>query len=360
MQTGLSLVELARKIEANKALKKDYILGTNDLQMVPLAHGKGMHLDFVDPGHNRHILPTQSLVHDQIGARLGIPAKYYDRMMSEAPHLLADNVNHWFRANPERRMVRTMGGNVRAFLSDRFQRIEHEEIAEVALPVLMAIPEVKIVSCEITEKRLYIQTVSPRVEREVKVGDYVQAGVVISNSEVGAGAVSVRPLVYRLKCLNGMIGADGFKAYHVGRRIEDTAELWRDDTRKADDRAVLLKVRDMVTAAVDETRFAAQIEKMRNLVAIETPAVNVAGAVEMLAAKVGATQEEGNSILAALIKGGDLSAWGMLNAVTAQAHTAKTYDRAVEFEAAGGQLLELKRNEWQQIMAGDRKQLLAA
>ena len=54
-------------------------------------------------------------------------------------------------------------------------------------------------------------------------------------------------------------------------------------------------------------------------------------------------------ILRSLIEGGDLSAWGLLNAVTAQAHTAE-YDRAVEFEAAGGTLLTLAPTEWSRML----------
>jgi hypothetical protein len=40
----------------------------------------------------------------------------------------------------------------------------------------------------------------------------------------------------------------------------------------------------------------------------------------------------------------------VLNAVTAQAHTAKSYDRAVDFENAGGQLLELSPKEWREVL----------
>ena len=36
--------------------------------------------------------PVLPLAHQQIGARLGIPSKYYDRMRVEAPALLADDV----------------------------------------------------------------------------------------------------------------------------------------------------------------------------------------------------------------------------------------------------------------------------
>ena len=343
MKTGLSLVELATRIEAQKADKRDYIVPTEQARVV-VDDDRNINLAF--EGEEHPILPT---AHDQIASRVGIPAKYYDRLRTEAPALLADNVNHWFRAKPERRMVRTLGGSTRAFLSDRYNRIENEEIASVALPVLASIPDVRIVSAEITERRMYIQAVSPRVAGEVRVGDEVQAGVVISNSEIGHGAVSVSALIYRLRCLNGMIAPDKFRAYHVGRQIEDSAELWRDDTKQADDRAVLLKVRDMITAAVDAVRFRERLEKMAGLTEGRISG-DPAKAVEVLAAKVGATQEEQGGILRALIEGGDLSAWGMLNAVTAQAHTVKSYDRSVEFEAAGGTLLELPGNEWKRIL----------
>ena len=52
-------------------------------------------------------------------------------------------------------------------------------------------------SCEVTENRLYLKVVNHRLEMEVRKGDIVQAGVMISNSEVGLGAVSIQPLVLR-------------------------------------------------------------------------------------------------------------------------------------------------------------------
>jgi hypothetical protein len=86
--------------------------------------------------------------HSQIAARLGIPLKYYQRMQVEAPSLLATNVNEWFVKNRERRMIRLLDNNMRAFLGDRYQRIDNAEIAEVALPVLAQLLEVRIVSSQ--------------------------------------------------------------------------------------------------------------------------------------------------------------------------------------------------------------------
>jgi len=344
MLKGLSLVELAKKIEANRELKRDFIAPTDKMKM-EVQDDNTVVLSLQRQG----TFPLLPLAHEQVAARLDIPRKYYDRMRADAPALLATNVNTWFKRNPEKRMVRTLAGDTRAFLSNRYNRIENEEIAEVALPILHQIPDVKIVSSEVTDRRLYIQAVAPRLQGEVKKGDVVQAGVVISNSEVGAGAVSVARMNYRLVCLNGMILPDKFRAYHTGRQIEDTEALWKDDTRRADDRAILLKVRDMVQACVDAAEFAKTLDRMRGL----TDKVikgDPADSIEVLCQKVGANEKEKGGILRALIEGGDLSAWGMINAVTAQAHTSKDYDRAVELESAGGQLLELPASDWKRIL----------
>lgn len=342
MKTGLTLSQLAAKIEANQELKHDFIADTGALTM-QVQTDKTVVLE---AGANS--FPIRPIAHDQIGARLNIPAKYYDRMLTDAPDLLATNVNAWFRKQPEKRLVRTLGGDARAFLSNRYQRIENEEIANVVLPILADIPNVKIVSCEVTERRLYIQAVSPK--GEVAKGDVVQAGVVISNSEVGHGSVSVKPLIYRLVCLNGMILPDGFRANHVGRKVEDNEALWADDTRQADDRAVLLKVRDMVRSSVDMAVFNGRIAKMSGLTG-QLISGDPAKAIEVLAKKIGANEGEKGGILRSLIAGGDLSSWGLLNAVTHQAHSVESYDRAVEFEAMGGQLLNLPASEWKEVLA---------
>lgn len=339
------LQQLAAKIVANSELKQDYVADTSRLWM-RIDEDKKPLVAIADKGE----FPVLPLAHDQIGSKLGIPAKYYDRCLLQDPDLLAHNVNTWFHKDHDKRMLRTLGGDLRAFLSNRYQRTDYEDVAKVALPVLLDLPQVQIPSCEVTEKRMYIHFVVPTVQGEVKKGDIVQAGGILRTSEVGCGATAVEGLVWRLVCLNGMKTAEAFRRNHVGRNIEDEGEIdWSDDTRRADDTAVLLKVRDMVKAVVDETRFKATLDKMRGLTQGRITG-DPSKAVEVLAKKIGATEGEQGGILRALIEGGDLSAWGVTNAVTAQAHTAQNYDRAYEFESAGGRLLELAKNEWKEIL----------
>lgn len=347
MNKGISLTALAQKIEAQKTMKADYVAPAKELNMA--AHDDGtLVLEHASIGS----LPILETAHDQIGAKLAIPAKYYDRMRASAPRLLADNVNEWLGRDGDRRMLRTMGGDLRAFLSDRYHRIENEEIAETTLPILLDTPGLSIVSCEVTDRRMYIVATTSRIQGDVKVGDTVQAGIAISNSEIGHGAVSIRPLIYRLVCSNGMVIPDGkLTARHVGRRIgegNDLNAIFSDEAKRADDKALLLKVRDTVRYALSEAAFNPALERMRAL-ADQTGRGDVTKSVEVLGRKIGATEAERGGILRSLIEGGDLSAWGFVNAVTHQAHTA-SYDRSMELVAQGGDLLNLSRGEWSEIL----------
>jgi len=103
------------------------------------------------------------------------------------------------RPADERRLVRTLDSNARAFLSDRYRPLDHDEILEQVLPALGEFDlDWSQSSLEVTEQRLYMKLVNPQVEADVEVGDPVQAGVLVTNSEIGMGSFSVVPLVFRL------------------------------------------------------------------------------------------------------------------------------------------------------------------
>jgi hypothetical protein len=350
MKEGRTLRDLATELQRQVSTKKDLIADTRQLRLVATDSvalatiGENGKID-EQFGVTRH-------AHRQIGDRLGIPGKYMDRMREEAPQLMADNVNHWFQEAPERRLVRTLDGDVRAFLSDRYHRIDNFDVAETVLPVLSEIPDLRVVSCEVTESRMYLKAVTPRIAGEVTKGDEVQAGVMITNSEIGRGSLSVTPLVYRLVCLNGMILPDSrYRKYHVGARADESEalyELLSDETREADDRAIMLKVRDVVRGAMDEAVFKKTVGRLR-LAKANRITGNPAAAIEVLTTAVGLNQEEQGGVLRHLIEGADLSRYGVLNAVTRASQDVESYDRATELETVGGRVLELGPEEWREI-----------
>jgi hypothetical protein len=205
---------------------------------------------------------------------------------------------------------------------------------------------------EITETNLYIKAVAPRITGEIKVGDFVQAGVIITNSEVGKGSFGVDGMIYTLSCKNGMVAGDSFRRYHLGSRItgEDEAyELFKDETLRADDRAFWLKVRDLVTATVSDARFQLVIAKLR-FAATETPEMtDPSTGVKELAKRYSFSDGEEKSVLRHLTLGGDLTMYGAINAVTRAAQDVESYDRSVELESVGGAILDLAPKEWAMV-----------
>lgn len=350
MKTQLDLKQLAEKITEDQKAKEDCVADSSVLAME--KYDDGLRFD-IGGGVDRSF-GIQDNAHRQIGGRLNIPAKYYDRMRTEAPELLAENVNHWLHDKPKPRLVRTMRGNMRALLSDRYRAVEHEQMLQVILPILEEIPDVRFESMAVTETRMYIKAVTPRIETEVKVGDKVQAGVVISNSEVGMGAVNIQPLVYRLICLNGMIVNDAkFRANHVGgslsgKNADNIAHMLSDEAIEADSKAILLKVRDVLRATVSQGFIEEEAAKMR-AAAGDMIEGDVPKAVENLAKMVNLTNNETSGVLNHLIDGADRSRYGLLNAVTRFSQDVDSYDRATELEAVGGAILEMPKSSWRQI-----------
>ena len=347
MKAGKTLQELAIELDRQQAVKKDMIVDMGALSMDPGDTGLALQ---VTGGSMAAQYGINDIAHRQIGQTLKIPALYYDRMRTEYPELLAQNVNGWFARTPDtKRMLRTMDGTARALLSDRYRRIDNFEVASAVLPIISGMDGASVESCELTESRMYLKVVNPRVTAEVKKGDIVQAGIIISNSEVGMGSVNVSPLVYRLVCSNGMIAQDGaVRKYHVGRANESGEDfsIYRSETIEADDKAFLMKLEDSVKAAVDQARFAAIVDKMREATETTMEAKVVPQVVELASKEYGITEAEGKGILGHLIAGGDLSLYGLANAVTRQAQDVESYDRSTELEATGYKIITMAPALW--------------
>lgn len=350
MKQSLSSLEvLAAKLTEQNSAKADFV--------VPVA-ALGMYESAKLGGHNgTELQELTPLGHQQLGEYTGIPKVYYDKLLATDPSVLAGNVNLWLSRKPEkeRRMVRTIEGKVRALLSDSYQRIDNYEVAEVALDILSGVPGLRVVSSAVTDSRLYIKAVSDSLQLPVpgskRVGDLVETGVVVSNSEVGLGAVSIMPFAHFLVCTNGMVrNQEGLRAAHVGRKLDNSIEgLLSDQTKRLQDAAVLSKVRDVIKSCFDRANFEAFIERLGVTTKQEIKG-DVVQAVEALGPTTfGLSVGERQSVLRHLISGGDLSRFGLINAITRTGEDVESYDRATELETIGFKLLEAPAKTWQAI-----------
>jgi hypothetical protein len=356
MKSGLTLKELAAEIERRSTAKKDLLVSTKHIEMTL----SGDHPTLVVA--DREQFKINGIAHGQIAEQAEIPKRYYDRMLEDAPDLLATNVNRWFQKYPVKRLLRTLDGTGRALLSDRYRPLENEDLADACLPRLLQLG-LDVMSSQITDTRLYIKAVDPKVTRELtaksaKWGEghvgvrCLAPAVTISNSEVGLGALSVLGGVYDQWCSNlATYGERSMRKYHVGAKHElgdDVYALLSDATRQITDKATWAQIGDVVAGAFDRARFDSLCDKIANTQddKIEGDPIEV---VKLTTSRFGLSEKTGTSILRHLIDGGDLSRFGLYNAITRTASDMDDYDTATAMERNGAQIIELPKAEWQAL-----------
>lgn len=222
MKTGRNLQEVLVELNRQNQAKQDFISPAQGMRL--REDGHTFEINHLTTSQ-QEVFGTTSLFHRQVASALGIPAKYYDLMQAQKPELLAENVNSWFADKPSSYMVRSMdygaGQVARALLSERYRRIDNMEIATAVLPLFAGNDQYEVMSCEVTENRLYLKRGQSPSGDGSPQGRHRPGWRDDLNSEVGLGAVSIQPLVYRLVCTNGMVVNDmGERRHHVGRQAK--------------------------------------------------------------------------------------------------------------------------------------------
>jgi hypothetical protein len=260
-------------------------------------------------------------------------------------------------------MIRTLDGSARAFLSDRFRALDNYDLLEAALPPLQKMG-VEILSCDVTETKLYLKVVDQRIKADLPTGwtpsnrghqrfDTVSPALVLSNSEVGCGALMCQTSIYFGGCTNLTAIKEGrTRKYHVGGKHDLGDEVYRmlsESTKRLTDAALWATIGDVVRGAFDRAQFAATCERLKQATEDKIEA-DPAKVVEITAKKYGMNDGERTSVLRHLIMNGDLSKYGLHNAITRTAEELPSYDRASQFEQIGGMVVELPKNEWKEII----------
>ena len=132
--------------------------------------------------------------------------------------------------------------------------------------------------------------------------------------------------------------------------LEDSFNLYTDETLEAEDKAFLLKLRDTTLAAIEEARFAQIVGRLQ-----ETTQAKITGRVQDVIELTGKafdiSQPEQDSILNYLIQGGDLSLYGLTNAITRASQDVESYDRASALESIGWNVATMPASQWKELNA---------
>lgn len=381
MKQGMTLAKLVELLDFQQEHKRDFIVGTEAMTVFVDTHKdatSGFGLEFFETNNRKPRTFTYRLTQHcltQIAQHCSVPMRLIETMRKGTDverNQVAELLTVRLEENPESRLVRTLavGNNLenpnglvaRAFLSDRYRTLDNYELVQAIFPILQKMKgKLKIESCDLTETHLYIKLKYPntngslgkvRDEGGMQVDDIVEAGVLITNSEVGAGYVKIQPYLRRCICANGAtvsMAWKGTKKIHLGPKA--TAATVKLGKHLQSDKEFFDQVALTIGEIVKDEKFFDRVIKMFK----ETKKHKISepeAAVKALVKQFKLTPEEGDRIWNEMKRVSGRSRFDLVNAVTRVAGRqgkAITYARAVELERVGGLLIEMPYTDWCKI-----------
>ena len=341
MKQAKTLKALAAELKRKHDNKRDFIVNTQNLQMQTNSKGESK-LTFT-LNNKPIIFGVNDIVHQQIATKLNIPVRYYQKMQIESPQLLDQSVNDSFKKLAENRMLRTLDGTARAFLSDRYRRIDNLELCAAIYPFIESTKFLSVESAEVTDSHLYLKVINKRIKAEISKGNIIFAGFVISNSEVGSGCLKVEPLIFNSISKNALIFKDCLhKTNHIGRQFKSSSSAYEIPADERNYNAnIFAKLQNDIQAAIsDNETFETIVQLLKQSKQIPLQK-DIVKSVESLANDFALSPNERGDILRQLLISEDHSRYGLINAISAASKISNSYERATELEHIGGELLTL-------------------
>jgi hypothetical protein len=321
----MRLQEMIEELERQKPLKWDQKIDSSQVGMVLDGNPK------FQLNGRENLFPITRPCHNQIAERLEIPVKYYSKMESEAPDLLAENVNTWLRKNSKEVFIRGLGNSVRAFLSDKYRVIDHLDTLYCSLNELQAY-EVEVEDCYLSETEMNLKVKSNQLKDFVRhKEDLIIGGLLLVNSETGHRALRVEPRMFRVKCTNGMVIEEFLtRQIHLGNGNGEFDEM------------VYLSIRRSIKELFG--RFGEIIQVLRETTEIKVR--NVLKVINNLVEHYRLSEEQKERILMAFGAEPEQDKYGIANAVTRAAQGEENWEKSLELERIGGKLVTLPSGEF--------------
>ncbi|MER5960672.1 DUF932 domain-containing protein [Streptomyces sp. NPDC001893] len=357
------LADLVRILEDGQRRKLDVIAPASALRMREgNVHVEGVESQITWDGVTDvdGIYRPTAVADEGISDKLRIPLAYLRRMRAENVQLLDENVNAWMQREPERRfMLRAFRGEnstgmpgegvARALLSDSYKLMDNLDMLLAALDgVKESGHPTRITGCDLTDRRMYVRVESEAVAVQARSllrgyrspfdgrsGDelpMISAGFVITNSEVGAGAYTITPRATIQVCRNGMtLTKDVMRAVHLGGKQDEGVVSWSGQTQIKTLELITSKTTDAVRTFLSREYIEAKVREME--AAAGTTLDEPTKTIEHVTKTLSIGTDTKARILSHFIRGGQMTAGGVMQAVTSTAQTLTDADQAAALEA---------------------------
>lgn len=188
-------------------------------------------------------------------------SKFLDKRDGEGPwgaEMCAEVLQKTFQRNGEsnkRFLVRHVGREARAVLSDKYRRLDSGLILEA---YLTAAKQHGVLPYEglANDTRWYIRGMLDRLI-EPTPGQLYAYGSSLGHSDFGDGALEMRTFFLRLACTNGMMAENALRQVHLGKRLGDDI-TYSAETYQLDSRTSASAIRDIFASMFSEESIEAK------------------------------------------------------------------------------------------------------
>lgn len=286
---------------------------------------------------------------EQIGTKMGVPPAYL-RDLAFGPEMWQRQLavltmqEHNAHSRRERVLIRTVDGQVRGYLSDKYRRLN---TMQIFLAFLMAARDHNsvLVSAHNSDTKDFLEVIQPKVielDTPFNGKHFLTIGARIRKSDFGDGALDLSTYIINVRCLNGMIGKSMLHEVHLGGRIPDNIKI-SEETYRKDTEAVASLTSDIMRQIYHPENVELMLGRVQTAA---TQRIDLMKEVEALP-KLGLTIGEKEAVGKILMNGssddsvqGDPTLWKLVNGLTAVAREAAP-ERKRELEIIAGTMLAI-------------------
>lgn len=270
--------------------------------------------------------PLSPLAEGHLCGKLQVPSRYFTRLVKAGQkELAAENINVWLQDDDKRKfLLREYKGTIRGVLSGSYSKYDAPEILNTIAEVFDP-SEFKLKGSFINEERLHLRLCENKMMNVN--GEDLFAGIALDSSDVGRAGLSVKFLVWKQVCTNGLViakeSAQIFRQKHVGISHDDFIAGLKEGFERFYD------LKDNISRSIEAT---AKVELNRG------SAEDDDELIEHIQNITGLSEESSNEVLNVVDLNYKRTRWGLINGITEVAQQF-TLERRIELETIAGNLL---------------------
>lgn len=343
-----SALQLFEKVHADAP--RDLVARGAAFRFEPVAGdlaGVAMHVGQEDLAIHRHAF-------GQLAQRAGVPTNYLSKLSTAGgwqTDLAAEILNTHYRNGEaaSRFLVRSVKGQARGVLSDKYRRLDSRPLVEAFATECQAVGAVPV-DGTVSDTRVALKAIVPEVFEPVP-GEVLAFGIEWANSDFGAGLHAVRAFILRLWCLNGATMENALAQVHIGGRLSDEIEMSQ-RTYELDTKTSISALRDVVGATLAPAKIQALCEGIRQADEKKVEWKNVSGklAKRLLKSEQDAARMAFESEDVVMLPAGK-SVWRASNALSWIAGQTNDADRKLDLQRLAGEVLHGRRDDEIQAVA---------